>query len=108
MRYFNLLFVLLCYSSHAQQKKILDNDIEKQPSMALLNYLAEMAEVDGQLIGPQDMIDKNCLSKVKDEELNKENKDDATKKSQQSDISKDKVEHSGRNNTEQKECQRDD
>jgi len=36
-----------------EKKEILSKD--KVPSMAFLNYLAEMTEVDGKLVGPQDM-----------------------------------------------------
>ncbi len=42
--------ILGCFSSQAQ-----DTQSEQAPSMALLEYLAELEEVDGELVGPMDM-----------------------------------------------------
>lgn len=47
-RYFSLL-VVVSFSTLATQ------DSEQMPDMALLEYLAELVEVDGELIGPLDM-----------------------------------------------------
>jgi len=48
--------LLFCAVANAQQ----NNEIT--PSIDLLEYLAEMTEVDGQLIGPQDIAKVNCHS----------------------------------------------
>ena len=107
MRYFNLLLVLFCYSLQAEQKNVKNVTIEKQLSMAFLNYLAEMTEVDGKLVGPQDMTDKRCLSPAEHRELREDN-DDATNRSQQSEISKDKTKPDTKSDTSKQECPNND
>jgi hypothetical protein len=49
-----LLLILACVPLKAQEK------VEKLPSIAFLEYLAELQEVDGKLYGPQDMKIKSC------------------------------------------------
>ena len=48
------------------------------PDMALLEYLAELVEVDGELIGPMDMADNNTgkMPNNKNESQNKDNSKD--------------------------------
>ncbi len=50
------LLILLCAPLKAQENM---NDL---PSMAFLEYLADMEEVDGKLYGPQDINLKPCSS----------------------------------------------
>ena len=62
-----LLLILACVPLQAQEK------VDKLPSIAFLEYLAELEEVDGKLLGPQDMKIAPCiLSKQKKEELHHE------------------------------------
>jgi len=65
---------LFCLSAFATEKakgslikkqQHVNND--KTPSMEFLNYLADMTEVDGKLVGPQDM-QKDKLSQSKNEQ----------------------------------------
>jgi len=51
-----LLLLLACVPLKAQEK------VDKLPSIAFLEYLAELQEVDGKLYGPQDMTSKLCQS----------------------------------------------
>lgn len=50
-------------------------DSDQMPDMALLEYLAELVEVDGELIGPMDMADTNIgeAPNNTNEKPNKEN-----------------------------------
>jgi len=53
----NVVLLILCSTpSKAQQKE------DEIPSIALLEYLAEMTEVDGKFYGPQDMSLALCQS----------------------------------------------
>lgn len=57
------LLLLSCVLVQAQE------NADELPSIAFLEYLAEMKEVDGKLYGPQDMKTKPCqLSKQEREE----------------------------------------
>jgi hypothetical protein len=49
-----LLLILACVPLKAQEK------VDKLPSIAFLEYLAELEEVDGKYYGPQDMKIKPC------------------------------------------------
>jgi len=50
----SLLFILCCASLKAQES------VDTLPSIAFLEYLADMEEVDGKLYGPQDMHVESC------------------------------------------------
>lgn len=57
------LLLLSCVPLQAQ------DNVDELPTIAFLEYLAEMKEVDGKLYGPQDMKVKPCqLSKQEREE----------------------------------------
>jgi hypothetical protein len=59
----SVLLLLSCVLVQAQE------NADELPSIAFLEYLAEMKEVDGKLYGPQDMKIKPCrLSKQEREE----------------------------------------
>jgi 2-keto-3-deoxy-L-rhamnonate aldolase RhmA len=47
----------------------LAQDADTSPDMALLEYLAELVEVDGELVGPMDMATDN-VEKDNDEQAN--------------------------------------
>jgi len=59
------LLVLCCFSSNAQEK------VDEIPSIAFLEYLADMEEVDGKLYGPQDMRVEPCQRSVSNQEKQK-------------------------------------
>jgi len=69
-RYCNL--VMLClYITPIQAQEGLD----ELPSMAFLEYLADMTEIDGKLYGPQDLPAINCK---KNSLIRDENKDESS------------------------------
>jgi len=84
MQYFSLLITLICFSSFSAEKennpvnkKKPEKSDDKQISMAFLSYLAEMTEVDGKLIGPQDMqkqlpVLKENTEHSRNDEMNKQ------------------------------------
>ena len=60
-------------------------DTEKQPDMALLEYLAELVEVDGELVGPMDMVkpeDEKAVKQLEKEQDDVQNDDNHKKPSQ--------------------------
>jgi len=65
--YYNTLLLGLCFSPLKAQES--PNEL---PSMAFLEYLAEMTEIDGKLVGPQDVPVERCK---KDDFKQDENKD---------------------------------
>ena len=66
-----LLLILACIPLKAQEK------VDKLPSIAFLEYLGELEEVDGKLYGPQDMKIKPCpLSELEKEEQHHETSND--------------------------------
>ncbi len=66
-----LLLILACVPLKAQEK------VDKLPSIAFLEYLAELQEVDGKLYGPQDMKFKLCQSSTQEKkELHHETPND--------------------------------
>lgn len=84
-RYCSFACVLFCFSLLAaekeqeaatQQQGVKAN---KAPSIALLNYLAGMTEVDGKLLGPQDMQDK-IIPQCKRDNTNTEQTPEKTNK----------------------------
>ena len=63
------------------------------PDMALLEYLAELVEVDGELIGPMDMADTN-ISEVPNNTNESQNKVDSKHNSLIQDSKEDDSKHS--------------
>ena len=53
--------LLLLYGAEVNSTEInAQQNQQKLPSILFLEYLAEMTEVDGQLIGPQDIAESQC------------------------------------------------
>jgi len=87
---------LLLFSVAANAKQ--SNEIT--PSIDFLEYLAEMTEVDGQLIGPQDIAKVNCHSQSVKESEN-ESKTDSGSKVEQKQNDKENV---SKKSPDQKGC----
>jgi hypothetical protein len=69
--YYNTFLLGLCFSPLKAQES--SNEL---PSMAFLEYLAEMTEIDGKLYGPQDIPVEGCN---KDGFKQDENKDGSSR-----------------------------
>lgn len=74
-RYFSVLFI-------ASFSVLATQDSDQMPDMALLEYLAELVEVDGELIGPMDM--DNTLE-IDESSQTKDKQDNETQNSPDSD-----------------------
>jgi len=74
-RCYNCVFLVGFYSFSASSSSA----NEQLPDMAFLEYLAELVEVNGELVGPQDITDNMIKSnirakiKVKEDEIKKTN-----------------------------------
>ena len=80
-RYFSVLFI-------ASFSVLATQDSDQMPDMALLEYLAELVEVDGELIGPMDM-DSTIASDepihTKDKSQTKDKRDNETQQTPDND-----------------------
>jgi len=56
-------------------------DSGQMPDMALLEYLAELVEVDGELIGPMDMQNQSTKDSLEHEQIENEDKPNNPKQS---------------------------
>ena len=57
---FNGLLFFVCFSSLKAQEKQHTALKDVQPSIAFLEYLADMTEVDGEFLDPQDIVENGC------------------------------------------------
>ena len=77
-RFFSVLFI-------ASFSVLATQDSDQMPDMALLEYLAELVEVDGELIGPMDMEDnihEDMSNKEPSQALDNQKEPSQTKESQ--------------------------
>lgn len=58
--------VLIPIKSQANEQPLNQGIKANTPSLALLEYLAEMEEVDGNLVGPEDISMINCIAQIKE------------------------------------------
>lgn len=54
-----LALACFCHSAAAKPDKATVNKMEEVPSLAFLEYLAELEKVDGKWVSPMDMLDEN-------------------------------------------------
>lgn len=68
-----LCYSLVALTSFALPAQTADDD--ELPDMALLEYLAELVEVDGELVGPMDMAEDNDKQTDADEQIKQQPKE---------------------------------
>ena len=82
-----LALVCLCHTAHAESDKTSVSKADEAPSLAFLEYLAELQQVDGKWVSPMDMLDnkESQLQVVHEQQAANDDGQKAEKKNSKSD-----------------------